>query len=77
MRHTFAELTIALLGHAARGAHQTGRAGADPGIRLRLVDLGVEIPTPEQQKPEAFAAMQKAGAEKWWPIIKAAGMKGD
>jgi len=36
---------------------------ADPSIRLRLVDLGVEIPTPEQQKPEAFAALQKADAE--------------
>jgi tripartite-type tricarboxylate transporter receptor subunit TctC len=45
---------------------------ADPGIRMRLVDLGVEIPTPEQQKPDAFAALQKADAEKWWPIIKAA-----
>jgi len=50
---------------------------ADPGIRARLVDLGVEIPTPEQQKPEAFAALQKADVEKWWPIIKAAGIKGE
>jgi hypothetical protein len=37
----------------------------------------VEIPTPEQQKPEAFAALQKADAEKWWPIIEAAGIKSE
>jgi tripartite-type tricarboxylate transporter receptor subunit TctC len=48
---------------------------ADPIIRARLVDLGVEIPSREQQMPEAFAALQKADAEKWWPIIKAAGIK--
>jgi tripartite-type tricarboxylate transporter receptor subunit TctC len=48
---------------------------ADPSIRARLVDLGVEIPSREQQMPEAFAALQKADAEKWWPIIKAAGIK--
>jgi tripartite-type tricarboxylate transporter receptor subunit TctC len=48
---------------------------ADPSIRARLVDLGVEIPSREQQVPEAVAALQKADAEKWWPIIKAAGIK--
>jgi tripartite-type tricarboxylate transporter receptor subunit TctC len=50
---------------------------ADPAIRERLVDLGVEIPSPEQQTPAAFAAFQKAEIEKWWPIIKAAGIKGE
>jgi tripartite-type tricarboxylate transporter receptor subunit TctC len=48
---------------------------ADPGIRAKLVDLGVEIPSREQQMPGAFAALQKADAEKWWPIIRAAGIK--
>jgi len=52
-----------------------GNTLADPSIRARLVDLGVEIPSREQQMPEAFAALQKADAEKWWPIIKAAGIK--
>jgi tripartite-type tricarboxylate transporter receptor subunit TctC len=47
----------------------------DPGTRARLVDLGVEIPSREQQTPEGFAALQKADIEKWWPIIKAAGIK--
>jgi tripartite-type tricarboxylate transporter receptor subunit TctC len=48
---------------------------ADPSIRSRLVDLGVEIPSREQQTPEGFAALQKADIEKWWPIIKAANIK--
>src|SRR5262245_57914931 len=48
---------------------------ADPSIRSRLVDLGVEIPPREQQTPEGFAALQRADIEKWWPIIKAAGIK--
>jgi tripartite-type tricarboxylate transporter receptor subunit TctC len=50
---------------------------ADPEIRSRLVDLGVEIPSREQQTPEGFAAFQKADIEKWWPIIKAAGINGE
>ena len=50
---------------------------ADPAIRARLIDLGVAIPAPEQQTPEGFAALQKADIEKWWPIIKAAGIRGE
>ena len=30
-----------------------------------------------QQTPEALAALHKAEIEKWWPIIKAAGIKGE
>jgi tripartite-type tricarboxylate transporter receptor subunit TctC len=48
---------------------------ADPDIRARLVDLGVEIPAREQQTPEGFAALHKADIEKWWPMIKAANIK--
>jgi tripartite-type tricarboxylate transporter receptor subunit TctC len=50
---------------------------ADPAVRARLADLGQEIFPRDQQTPEALAARQKAEMEKWWPIIKAAGIKGE
>jgi len=48
---------------------------ADPTVRSRLADLGVEIFPPERQTPQALATFQKSEIEKWWPIIKAAGIK--
>jgi hypothetical protein len=45
------------------------------GRRSRLIDLGLEIPSREQQTPEGFAVLQKADIERWWPIIKAANIK--
>ena len=50
---------------------------ADPAVRQRLADLGQEIPPPEQQTPEALGAHHKAEIEKWWPLIKAAGIKAE
>jgi tripartite-type tricarboxylate transporter receptor subunit TctC len=50
---------------------------ADPAVRKRLEDLGQEIPAPEQQSPEALRAWHKAEVEKWWPIIRTAGIKAD
>jgi len=49
---------------------------ADPVSRQRFVDLGLELPPREQQTPDALRAFQKAEADKWWPIIKAANIKG-
>lgn len=48
---------------------------ADATVRQRLGDLGQEITPREQQSPEALAAFHKAEAEKWWPLVKAAGIK--
>jgi len=31
----------------------------------------------EEQTPEALAALQRAEIEKWWPIIRAAGIRAD
>ena len=45
---------------------------ADATVRNRIADQGLDIPSPEQQTPEALAALQKAEIEKWWPIIKEA-----
>ena len=50
---------------------------ANPAVRTRLSDLGMEIFPRDQQTPEALAAFQKAEIEKWWPIIKAAGIKAE
>ena len=50
---------------------------ADPAVQRKLVDLGQEIPAPDQQTPAALSAYQKAQAEKWSPIIKAANIKGE
>ena len=50
---------------------------ADPAVRLRLVDLGLEIFPRERQSPEALGAMVKADAAKWWPIIKELGIKAE
>jgi len=50
---------------------------ADPAVRARLGDLGLEVFPREQQTPEALAAFQKAEIEKWWPIIKSAGIKAE
>jgi tripartite-type tricarboxylate transporter receptor subunit TctC len=47
----------------------------DPDVRGRLTGLGMEIPPREQQNPESLTAQQKADIEKWWPIIKEAGIK--
>jgi len=51
------------------------KALADPGIRQKLVDLAQDIFPPEQLTPDALAAFHKAEIDKWWPIIKAAGIK--
>jgi tripartite-type tricarboxylate transporter receptor subunit TctC len=48
---------------------------ADSAVRQRLADLGQEIPPRAQQTPEALAAHHKAEIDKWWPVIKAAGIK--
>ena len=49
----------------------------DPTVRARLADLGAEIFPRDKQTPESLGAFQKAEIEKWWPIIKAAGIKAE
>jgi tripartite-type tricarboxylate transporter receptor subunit TctC len=50
---------------------------ADPTVRKRFTDLGLDVASKEQQTPEGLAAFQAAEIKKWWPIIKAANIKGE
>jgi tripartite-type tricarboxylate transporter receptor subunit TctC len=62
---------IAKLNGAARDAI------ADLATRQRITDLGMEIPAPERQVPQALRALQTTEIEKRWPAFKAAGIKGE
>ena len=53
----------------------TMKALADPAVRKRLLDIGQELYGPEMSSPAALGKFQKAEIDKWWPIIKAAGIK--
>jgi tripartite-type tricarboxylate transporter receptor subunit TctC len=53
------------------------QALADPAVRGRFADLGLDVASREQQTPEGLAAFHKAEIEKWWPIIKAANIKAE
>jgi tripartite-type tricarboxylate transporter receptor subunit TctC len=50
---------------------------ADPATRARITDQGLDIPPRDQLTPEELAAFQKAEIDKWWPIVKAANIKGE
>ena len=47
----------------------------DPGVLKRFGDLGLDAAPANRQAPEALRAHQKAEADKWWPMIKSAGVK--
>jgi tripartite-type tricarboxylate transporter receptor subunit TctC len=50
---------------------------ADPKVRMRFAELGLDIAPRVQQTPAGLAAFHKAEIEKWWPIIKDAGIHGE
>jgi tripartite-type tricarboxylate transporter receptor subunit TctC len=52
-------------------------AQADPATRARLGELQLQIPPPDQQTPQALHALQEAEIKKWWPIVRAAGLKAE
>jgi tripartite-type tricarboxylate transporter receptor subunit TctC len=52
----------------------TTEALADPALQKRFSDLGLDVAPRAQQTPEGLTAFQKAEIEKWWPIIKSAGI---
>jgi tripartite-type tricarboxylate transporter receptor subunit TctC len=50
---------------------------ADPAVKAKFTELGLDVSSNEQQTPAGLAAFQKAEIEKWWPIIKTANIRGD
>jgi tripartite-type tricarboxylate transporter receptor subunit TctC len=51
------------------------KAFDDPTVAKRIGDLGMTIPSGKERTHQALAAYHKAEVDKWWPIIKAAGIK--
>jgi tripartite-type tricarboxylate transporter receptor subunit TctC len=50
---------------------------ANPAVQQRLETLGQVIYPRDQQNPAALAAYHRAEIDRWWPIMKAAGVKAD
>jgi tripartite-type tricarboxylate transporter receptor subunit TctC len=48
---------------------------ADSGVQKRLSDVGHDVMPPDQRSAAALAAYHKAEIAKWWPIIRASGLK--
>jgi tripartite-type tricarboxylate transporter receptor subunit TctC len=48
---------------------------ADPDVKKRLSAVGHDVMPPGQQSAAALAAYHKAEIAKWWPIIRASGLK--
>jgi tripartite-type tricarboxylate transporter receptor subunit TctC len=47
---------------------------ADPTVKKRFADLGLDVASRAQQTPEGLAAHHTEEIRKWWPVIKAAGI---
>jgi tripartite-type tricarboxylate transporter receptor subunit TctC len=50
-------------------------AMSDSATQTRIAQLGMELPPSDERTPQAFAAFHKAEVEKWYPIVRAAGVK--
>jgi len=50
---------------------------AEPAIRQKIAEQSMELPSRAQQTPAGLGAFHRAEIDKWWPIIKAAGIKGE
>ncbi|MFL6799715.1 MAG: Bug family tripartite tricarboxylate transporter substrate binding protein [Xanthobacteraceae bacterium] len=50
---------------------------ADPTVKAKFTELGLDVASRDQQSPKGLAAFHKGEIEKWWPIIKAANVKGE
>ncbi|HJZ21363.1 MAG TPA: tripartite tricarboxylate transporter substrate-binding protein, partial [Bradyrhizobium sp.] len=48
---------------------------AHPDVKERFAALGIQIAPLDQKTPEALHELQETEAKRWWPIIKASGVK--
>jgi tripartite-type tricarboxylate transporter receptor subunit TctC len=53
------------------------QALADPAVRTRFAELGLDVAAREQQTPAALGAFTQAEIDKWWPIIREFGIRGE
>jgi len=59
----------------AGGCHRQAQRGDGGGAGRSRGDL--DVAAREQQTPAGLATFQTAEMDKWWPIIKAAGIRGE
>ncbi len=52
-------------------------AMADPAVLQRMAAMGLDLPPADQRTPGAFAEFHAAEVKKWYPIVKAAGVKAE
>lgn len=50
---------------------------SDPAAHARIEQVGLHVIAPNEQTPEALGKLQTAEIEKWWPIIRGAGIKAE
>jgi tripartite-type tricarboxylate transporter receptor subunit TctC len=50
-------------------------AMADPALHSQIVEMGLDMPGSGETTSAALEVLRKADIDKWWPIIKAAGLK--
>ena len=58
-----------------RSITRSPRRSTTTWVQKRFAELGHTIPPADQRTPEALYKHHKAEIEKWWPIMKAAGIK--
>jgi len=51
------------------------KAFGDAAVQKRFHDLGMDIPPRERLTPQALRDFHQVELDKWWPIIKGAGIK--
>jgi tripartite-type tricarboxylate transporter receptor subunit TctC len=49
----------------------------DSEVRKQMENLGLQMPPADQLTPEALGLLQKAEIAKWWPLLRAAGVRGE